>query len=60
MELRHLRFAAAVASTLQSGRAADLLTEPLQIRDGELGVRPGPGLGVEIAPDKLPHYRTDT
>jgi L-Ala-D/L-Glu epimerase / N-acetyl-D-glutamate racemase len=37
----------------------DLLTEPLRIRDGELQVRPGPGLGVEIDPDKLEHYRTD-
>ena len=35
----------------------DLLTEPLEIRDGELAVRPGPGLGVEIDPDKLAHYR---
>lgn len=37
----------------------DLLTEPLEIRDGELVVRPGAGLGVEIDPDKLAHYRTD-
>jgi L-alanine-DL-glutamate epimerase-like enolase superfamily enzyme len=37
----------------------DLLAEPLQIRDGVLGVQPGPGLGVEIDPDKLAHYRTD-
>ncbi|MDQ3901158.1 MAG: enolase [Actinomycetota bacterium] len=38
----------------------DLLTEPLEIRGGELAVRPGPGLGVEIDPDKLAHYRADT
>jgi len=40
--------------------ADDLLTEPLQIRDGSLVVRPGPGHGVEVDPDKLAHYRTDT
>ncbi|TQL67387.1 L-alanine-DL-glutamate epimerase-like enolase superfamily enzyme [Nocardioides albertanoniae] len=39
--------------------ADDLLTEPLEIRDGELAVRPGAGLGVEIDPDKLDRYRTD-
>ncbi|MER5393196.1 enolase C-terminal domain-like protein [Saccharopolyspora sp. NPDC002686] len=38
----------------------DLLTEPLQIRDGELRVRPGAGIGVEIDPDKLAHYRQDS
>ena len=37
----------------------DLLTEPLEIRNGELAVRPGPGLGVEIDPDKLAHFRQD-
>ena len=37
----------------------DLLAEPLQIRDGMLCVQPGPGLGVEIDPDKLARYRTD-
>ena len=35
----------------------DLLTEPLEIAGGELAVRPGPGLGIEIDPDKLAHYR---
>lgn len=35
----------------------DLLTEPLTIHDGELVVRPGAGLGVEIDPDKLARYR---
>lgn len=39
--------------------ADDLLTEPLEIRDGELAVRPGAGLGVEIDPEKLDRYRTD-
>lgn len=38
----------------------DLLTEPLRISAGELAVRPGPGLGVEIDEEKLAHYRTDT
>lgn len=37
----------------------DLLTEPLDIRDGQLSVRPGAGLGVEIDPDKLARYRQD-
>ena len=37
----------------------DLLATPLRIRDGLLHVPPGPGLGIEIDPDKLDHYRTD-
>ncbi|CAB4954709.1 unannotated protein [freshwater metagenome] len=37
----------------------DLLTEPLDIRDGVLTIRPGAGLGVEIDPDKLARYRQD-
>lgn len=37
----------------------DLLTEPPQIVDGEMCIRPGAGLGVEIDPDKLAHYRLD-
>ncbi|HKP42216.1 mandelate racemase/muconate lactonizing enzyme family protein [Mycobacterium sp.] len=37
----------------------DLLTEPLQIRDGVLHVQPGAGIGVDIDPDKLARYRTD-
>lgn len=37
----------------------DLLTLPLQIVDGYLHRRPGPGLGVDIDPDKLTRYRTD-
>jgi L-alanine-DL-glutamate epimerase-like enolase superfamily enzyme len=39
--------------------ADDLLTEPLTIGNGELQVRRGAGLGVEIDPDKLARYRTD-
>lgn len=38
----------------------DLLAEPLQIVDGTLAVRPGPGLGMVIDEDKLAHYRQDT
>lgn len=37
----------------------DLLAEPLDIRNGELAVRPGPGLGAVIDPDKLARYRQD-
>ncbi|MYS85802.1 mandelate racemase/muconate lactonizing enzyme family protein [Embleya scabrispora] len=37
----------------------DLLTEPLEITDGQLAIRPGAGLGFEIDPDKLDHYRQD-
>ena len=38
----------------------DLLAEPLEIRDGTLSVRPGAGLGLQLDPDKLAHYRQDT
>ena len=37
----------------------DLLAEPLEIRGGELAVRPGPGLGAVLDPDKLARYRQD-
>lgn len=37
----------------------DLLAEPLEIRAGTLRVRETPGLGIELDPDKLAHYRTD-
>ena len=37
----------------------DLLTEPLEISGGELTVRPGPGIGIDIDPDKLARYRRD-
>lgn len=39
--------------------ADDLVAEPLTISDGVLRVRPGPGLGIEIDPDKLARYRQD-
>ena len=38
----------------------DLLTEPLEIRDGELTIRPGSGLGVDVDPDKLARNRQDS
>jgi L-alanine-DL-glutamate epimerase-like enolase superfamily enzyme len=38
----------------------DLLTEPLEISGGELAVRPGPGIGIDVDPDKLAHYRRDS
>jgi L-alanine-DL-glutamate epimerase-like enolase superfamily enzyme len=37
----------------------DLLTDPLEIRDGVLHLRPGAGLGVDVDPDKLTRYRID-
>ncbi|MEO9328101.1 MULTISPECIES: mandelate racemase/muconate lactonizing enzyme family protein [Gordonia] len=37
----------------------DLLTEPLQIRDGHLHRSTAPGIGFELDEDKLAHYRTD-
>lgn len=39
--------------------ADDLLAEPLEIKDGSLKVRQGPGLGIEIDETKLAHYRLD-
>lgn len=38
----------------------DLLAEPLQIADGTLRIREGPGLGIEIDEHKLAHYRQDS
>jgi L-Ala-D/L-Glu epimerase len=37
----------------------DLLTDPIRIAGGEVQVRRVPGIGVEIDPDKLAHYRQD-
>ncbi len=62
-----IAFGAAFASTSRYAgelsnyldMADDLLAEPLQIRDGVLHVNPGAGLGVEIDPDKLAHYRQE-
>ncbi len=39
----------------------DELALPLfGLADGELRVPTGPGIGVEVDPDKLAHYRTDS
>jgi L-alanine-DL-glutamate epimerase-like enolase superfamily enzyme len=38
----------------------DLLAEPLEIKDGTMRVRQGPGLGIEIDEDKLTRYRQDS
>jgi L-Ala-D/L-Glu epimerase / N-acetyl-D-glutamate racemase len=38
----------------------DLLAEPIEIRDGTIRVRQGPGLGIEIDEEKLARYRVDT
>jgi catechol 1,2-dioxygenase len=39
--------------------ADDLLTDPLMINGGELAVPPGPGIGIDVDPDKLTRYRLD-
>lgn len=36
---------------------ADILAEPLQVRDGRMRAPDRPGLGVQIDPDKLSRYR---
>lgn len=51
------RYAAELSNYLDM--ADDLLTEPLQIADGRMAVRPGAGLGIEIDRKKLEYYRTD-
>lgn len=61
-------FGAAFASTSRRAgelsnfldQSDDLLAEPLQIANGTLRVREGPGLGIRIDEDKLAHYRRDT
>lgn len=60
-------FGAAFASTTRRAgelsnfldMSDDLLAQPLQINGGELTVRPGAGLGIEIDPAKLERYRQD-
>ncbi|MHA6803548.1 mandelate racemase/muconate lactonizing enzyme family protein [Salinifilum ghardaiensis] len=37
----------------------DLLTEPVSITDGTVRVRRGPGIGIDIDPEKLARYRQD-
>lgn len=61
-------FGAAFASTSRRAgelsnfldQTDDLLAEPLQIANGTLRVREGPGLGIRIDEDKLAHYRKDS
>ena len=38
---------------------SDLLTTPIEIRDGWIAVGQRPGIGVEIDPEKLDRYRVD-
>ena len=62
-----LAFGASQRSTSQNAAelsnyldmADDLLVVPLRIVDGEMHVRPGAGLGIEIDPAKLEHYRVE-
>jgi len=37
----------------------DILVEPLPVRNGQVHVLTGPGLGVQVDADKLAKYRTD-
>lgn len=37
----------------------DLLAHPIDIHDGRLHVQDVPGIGAEVDPDKLAHYRLD-
>ena len=37
----------------------DLLTEPLESRDGQMRVNDRPGLGIEVDPKKIQRYRID-
>jgi L-alanine-DL-glutamate epimerase-like enolase superfamily enzyme len=39
--------------------ADDLLSQPLVIADGEMSVNGQPGLGIELDPEKVAHYRID-
>ncbi|GAA1481367.1 muconate cycloisomerase [Gordonia sinesedis] len=51
------RYAAELSNFLDM--TDDLLTEPLQIRDGFLHRSTRAGLGIEIDPERLARYRTD-
>ena len=37
----------------------DIITEPFEYADGNLMVPEGPGLGIELDPDKVEKYRTN-
>ncbi|MEQ9407534.1 MAG: mandelate racemase/muconate lactonizing enzyme family protein [Fuerstiella sp.] len=41
------------------GLEADILTQPLKIDRGRMAVPTGPGLGIEVDPEKISHYRVD-
>lgn len=38
---------------------SDIVTQPLQIKDGSIGVPQGPGLGMELDEEKIKFYRID-
>ncbi|HEY6738169.1 MAG TPA: mandelate racemase/muconate lactonizing enzyme family protein [Actinopolymorphaceae bacterium] len=54
--LTHARWPAVTCLNIY---ADDLLTTPLEVRDGFLRVPDGPGLGVEVDEDALERYRMD-
>ena len=37
----------------------DIITEPFAYADGNLKVPEGPGLGIELDPEKVEKYRTN-
>ena len=39
--------------------AEEMLTEPLRYADGHLHLPDGPGLGVDLDPDKVRAFRRD-
>jgi L-alanine-DL-glutamate epimerase-like enolase superfamily enzyme len=51
------RYAAELSNYLDM--ADQLLARPLEISGGEMRVIDGPGLGIDIDPEKLERYRTD-
>jgi glucarate dehydratase len=40
-------------------QVGDVITEPFQIRDGQLDVPAGPGLGVELDPEQVERYHSE-
>ena len=48
-------FAVGVSGAL----VTDLLAEPVEVMNGEVAVPQGPGIGVQLDPDKIAHYRAD-
>jgi glucarate dehydratase len=45
------------SDTCYHGLIDDILSEPLRFENGKLRVPMGPGLGVEVDPDKVEKYR---